>query len=85
VLGTPPLWVLINAPVERMVWLAFIMALFTGVMSSTVGPNLRWVPACAPLRFVPASPNDCDRRGILAAVSEFAARGEHEMERPLTI
>ncbi|GAB4817048.1 hypothetical protein N2152v2_004094 [Parachlorella kessleri] len=41
VLGTPPLWVLINAPVDHMVWLAFLMALFTGIMSSTVGPNLR--------------------------------------------
>lgn len=39
--GTPPLWVLINAPVESMVWLAFLMALLTGIMSSTVGPNMR--------------------------------------------
>lgn len=40
-MGTPPLWVLINAPVDRMIGLAFVMAFLTGVMSSTVGPNLR--------------------------------------------
>jgi MFS family permease len=41
ILGTLPTWYLINAPLKGSLPLAFLMAIFTGILSSTVGPNMR--------------------------------------------
>ena len=41
ILGTVPLWYLVNAEIQGATGLAFTMALFTGLLSSTVGPNMR--------------------------------------------
>lgn len=41
ILGTAPLWFLVNADVASMLWLAFIAAGAAGMLSGTVGPNMR--------------------------------------------
>ena len=35
------MWFLVNADVASMLGFSFVMAIFTGIMSSTVGPNMR--------------------------------------------
>lgn len=39
--GTLPLWVLVSAEIKGHFYFAFLLAFITGVMSSTVGPNVR--------------------------------------------
>jgi predicted MFS family arabinose efflux permease len=41
VIGTVPMWFIVNADVVSMLGTTFFMAVLTGIMSSTVGPNMR--------------------------------------------
>lgn len=41
IVGSFPLWYLVNADVASHLPLAYTMAVFTGILSSTVGPNMR--------------------------------------------
>ena len=41
ILGTLPMWFLVNADVASMLGISYFMAVVTGIMSSTVGPNMR--------------------------------------------